>query len=322
MGSATVSTQDAVSHTHRPSMLWWLTQDTITGMKRRRALLGYLFLLPTLLGIFIFTAGPVFVSFGLSFFKWNIFKPPEFIGTDNFERLLRDVQVGTSFGNTLKFVLLAVTLQLCVALFLALAVHRITNRIQRYYFRTAFFLPILLSGTSVSVIMGYMFHKEFGAVNYYLTLFGIQRIPWLTSSDWVIVTVVLASVWRNMGFTFIAFLGGLTNISKEVLEAADVDGAQGWRRLRSITLPLLSPTILFATVTGVITALQVFEEPYIMTRGGPGDASRTAVMVMFEAAFKNIEFGYGAAIAVVLFLVIMAVTITQMWLSRRWVFYQ
>jgi multiple sugar transport system permease protein len=322
MASQTATAPKPGSEPMQTGFRYWLTQDTITGMKRRRALLGYLFLLPTLLGIFVFTAGPVFVSFGLSLFRWNVFKPPDFIGTDNFARLLRDVQVGTSFGNTIKFVLLAVTLQLCVALFLALAVHRITNRIQRYYFRTAFFLPILLSGTSVSVIMGYMFHKEFGAVNYYLTLIGFQRIPWMTSSDWVIITVVLASIWRNLGFTFIAFLGGLTNISKEVLEAADVDGAQGWRRLWSVTLPLLSPTILFTTVTGVIGALQVFEEPYIMTRGGPGDASRTAVMVMFEAAFKNIEFGYGSAIAVVLFLIILAVTITQMWLSKRWVFYQ
>jgi multiple sugar transport system permease protein len=322
MSSATVSTQDAAAKIGRTGFLYWLTQDTIVGLKRRRALLGYLFLLPTMLGIFIFTAGPVFVSFGLSLFRWNIFKPPDFIGLDNFERLARDVQFRTSFGNTLEFVVLAVSIQLALGLFLALSVYRLMSKLQRYYFRTAFFLPILLSGTAVSVVLGYMFHTEFGAVNYYLGLLGLPRIPWMTSSDWVILTVVLASVWRNLGFTFVAFLGGLANISTEVLEAADVDGAQGWRRLYHITIPLLSPTILFATVTGVVGALQVFEEPYIMTRGGPGDASRTAVMVMFEAAFKNIEFGYGAAMAVVLFLVILAVTVTQMWLSRRWVFYQ
>lgn len=300
----------------------WLLQDTMAGLRRRRALLGYIFILPTLLGIFIFTAGPVFVSFGLSLYKWNIFKPPEFTELGNFQRLLRDTRVAISFVNTLKFTVGAVSLQIAVGLFLALIVHRITHTIARYYFRTAFFMPLLMSGASVAIFMGYIFHKEFGALNYYLTLLGFPQIPWLTQVDWVLITIVLTSVWRNMGFTFVLFLGGLSTVSSEVLDAADVDGAQGLRRLWYITIPLLSPSILFAAVTGVIGALQVFEEAYIMTRGGPGDASRTVVMIMYETAFKNIEFGYGSAIALVLFLIILAVTIVQMWMSRRWVFYQ
>ncbi len=303
--------------------LWhWLMQDTMDGLRRRRAILGYVFLLPTLLGIFIFTAGPVFVSFGLSLFRWNIFKPPDYIELANYERLLRDARIAISFGNTLKFTVLAVATQVSIGLILALAVHRITNTAMRYYFRTTFFLPLLMSGAAVAVVMGYIFHKEFGPLNYYLGLLGVQQIPWKTSADWVMVTIVITSAWRNLGFTFILFIGGLSNISQEVLDAADVDGAQGFRRLWSVTIPLLSPQILFATVTGVIGAVQVFEEPFIMTRGGPGNASRTAVMVMYEHAFKDIEYGYGSAIAVVLFLVIMAFTATQMWMSRRWVFYQ
>ena len=302
--------------------LHWLLQDTMDGLRRRRAILGYLFLLPTLLGIFIFTAGPVFVSFGLSLFRWNIFKPPDYIELANYERLISDVRIAISFGNTLKFTVLAVATQVSIGLILALAVHRITNTAMRYYFRTTFFLPLLMSGAAVAVVMGYIFHKEFGPLNYYLGLMGVQQIPWKTSADWVMVTIVITSAWRNLGFTFILFIGGLSNISQEVLDAADVDGAQGFRRLWSVTIPLLSPQILFATVTGVIGAVQVFEEPFIMTRGGPGNASRTAVMVMYEHAFKDIEYGYGSAIAVVLFLVIMAFTATQMWMSRRWVFYQ
>ena len=303
--------------------LWhWLMQDTMDGLRRRRAILGYLFLLPTLLGIFLFTAGPVFVSFGLSLFRWNIFKPPDYIELANYERLISDARIAISFGNTLKFTVLAVATQVSIGLILALAVHRITNTAMRYYFRTTFFLPLLMSGAAVAVVMGYIFHKEFGPLNYYLGLMGVQQIPWKTSADWVMVTIVITSAWRNLGFTFILFIGGLSNISQEVLDAADVDGAQGFRRLWSVTIPLLSPQILFATVTGVIGAVQVFEEPFIMTRGGPGNASRTAVMVMYEHAFKDIEYGYGSAIAVVLFLVIMAFTATQMWMSRRWVFYQ
>ncbi len=295
----------------------WLMQDTMTGLRRRRALLGYTFLLPTLLGIFIFTAGPVFISFGLSLFRWNIFKPPDFVELANYERLIRDVRVGISFANTLKFTVFAVSIQVSIGLFLAMGVHRVTHTAMRYYFRTAFFLPLLMSGAAVAIVMGYIFHKEFGPLSYYLGLMGIQQIPWKTSADWVMITIVIVSAWRNLGFTFVLFLGGLSNISREVLDAADVDGAQGFRRLWSVTIPLLSPQILFAAVTGVIGAVQVFEEPFIMTRGGPGNASRTAVMVLYEAAFKNIEYGYGSAIAVVLFLVILAFTLAQMWMSRR-----
>ncbi|MCY4539076.1 MAG: sugar ABC transporter permease [Chloroflexi bacterium] len=300
----------------------WIFQDTMDGLRRRRALLGYLFLLPTLLGIFIFTAGPIFVSFGLSLYRWNIFKPPDFVALDNFERLLADRRVIVGLGNTLKFTILAVVSQVSLGLILALAVHRINRIWLRYYFRTAYFLPLLMSGASVAVFMGYIFHKEFGPLNYYLTLLGLPQIPWLTNSDLVMISIAIISAWRNLGFTFLIFLGGLANLSQEVLDAADVDGAQGLRRLWSVIIPLLSPQILFATVTGVIGALQVFDEPYIMTRGGPGNASRTLVMVMYEHAFKDIEFGYGSAIAIVVFLMILAMSAVQMWLWRSRVFYQ
>ncbi len=163
---------------------------------------------------------------------------------------------------------------------------------------------------------------EFGAVNYYLGLLGIPQIPWLTQPGWAMVSVIISYLWLATGFTMILFIGGLTNISTEILDAADVDGAQGVTRFWNITLPLVSPTLLFAAVTGVIGGLQVFDLPYIMTRGGPGDSTRTAVMVMYESAFKNMEIGYGSTIAVVLFLIILAVTAGQFGLSKRWVFYQ
>ncbi len=306
----------------RQSLWGKLTENTLTGVTRRKAVMGYLFLIPTLIGLLIFTIGPVLFSFGLSTFRWNVFTPPVFIGTENFQRMFSDTQVLTSFGNTFKFVAMAVILQNAFALFLALSVQRITNKWLRYYFRSAFFVPLLMSGAAVAISLGYMYHREFGVINYYLSFLGVSRIPWLNSKDWVLITIVLTSVWHNVGFTFIAFLGGLANISQEVLDAAAVDGAHGWRRLRYIILPLLSPTLLFTIVTGVIGALQVFDEPYVMTRGGPGDASRTAVMVMYEAAFKNQELGYGSSIIVVLFILIMLVTFIQFRLAKRWVFYQ
>jgi multiple sugar transport system permease protein len=261
-------------------------------------------------------------SCGLSFYKWNVFRPPEFIGMANFTRLFADPRVFISFKNTLILVIMTVTILEVLALAVALAVHRLASRALSTFFRTAYFLPVLLSGAAVAVTLGYLFHKDFGVINYYLGLLGIPKISWLTSSDVVLVAISLTTVWRNLGFTFIIYLGGVSSLPTEVLEAAEVDGARGWQKLIRITLPLLSPTILFATVTDVIRMLQFFDEPFIMTRGGPGDASRTVVMMMYESGFGNLDFGYGSAIALALFAVIMAVTGIQFYLSRRWVFYR
>lgn len=306
----------------QPGLLGGLTEDTLQGMARRKVLLAYLFLLPTVLGILVFTAGPVVVSLGLSLYTWNVIEPPVFVGLENYRRLANDPQVWVSFRNTGEFVMLAVVLQLTLALFLAMAVQQQMPRWLRYYFRTAFFIPVLTSAASISIVLAYMFHREFGVINYYLGKLGVAPIPWLNSSRWALITVVLTYVWQGLGFTFITFIGGLNNISKDVLEAADMDGAHGWKRLWYVTLPLLSPTILFAAVIGVINALQVFAEPYVMTHGGPGDASRTVVLTIYEAAFKNLELGYGSAIAMILFVVILLVTGAQFWLSKRAVFYQ
>jgi len=314
--------QTAVTTNRRAGPVGWLTESTLAGMRRRKALLGYLFVMPTILGILIFTAGPVLVSFGLSFYKWNVFRPPTFIGLDNYIRLVDDTRVLVSFANSAKFVILAISLQIVLALLLALALRQRMATWMRYYFRTAFLLPFLLSGAATGVVLSYLLHQEFGVVNYYLGMLGIPRIPWLTSSDVVLYTVVIAYLWQFVGFSLITMLGGLSNISSEVLDAAEVDGAYGWNWLWHIVLPMLSPTILFSAVIGVIGGLQIFDQPYVMTRGGPGDASRTAVMTLYEAAFKNQEIGYASSIAVVLFVVILAITAFQFAMSKRWVFYQ
>jgi multiple sugar transport system permease protein len=305
----------------RNAIARWLAADTMAGIKRQRKLLGYLFVAPTIIGLFVFVIGPMLGSFGLSFYKWNVFRPPEFVGLANFERLAGDTRVFLSFKNTFILVIMTVVMLEGLALALALSVYRLTNRALSTFFRTAYFLPVLLSGAAVAVTLGYLFHKDFGVINYYLGLLGIEKIPWLTSSDTVLFTISLTTVWRNLGFTFIIFLGGLSTMPGEVLEAAEVDGATGWQKFIRITLPLLSPTILFAAVTDIIKMLQFFDEPFIMTRGGPGDASRTVVMMMYESGFGNLDFGYGSAIALVLFAVIMIVTGIQFYLSRRWVFY-
>ena len=297
-------------------------QDSMAGMRRRKALLGYVFLLPTFLGILVFSAGPVIVSLGLSFFAWDVFNPPEFLGLENYQRFFTDSRILTGFTNTAKMVSMAVILELVLAFALAMGVQRTTRAALRYFFRSAYFLPLLTSAATISIVMAYMFNGQFGVINYYLGRLGVPRIPWLEQAQWALVRVVLVYVWHRLGFTFIVFSGGIGNLPKEVLEAADVDGATGWRRLWYIVLPMLSPTILFAAVTAIISGLQIFDEPFVMLKGGPGDATRTVVMLIYESAFKNIELGYAAAIAAVLFLVIMLVTAIQFRISKALVFYQ
>jgi len=300
----------------------WLMEDSLAGMARRRALLGYVFLLPTLLGILIFTAGPVIVSLGLSLFEWNVFDPPVFMALDNYQRFFSDSRILTGFTNTAKMVSLAVVIEMILAFALALGVQRTVRPALRYFFRSAYFLPLLTSAATISIVMAYMFHSQFGVINYYLGLVGVPRIPWLEQAQWALISVVLVYVWHRLGFTFIVFSGGLGNLPKEILEAADVDGATGWRRLWYIVLPMLSPSILFAAVTAIISGLQIFDEPFVMVKGGPGDATRTVVMLIYESAFKNIELGYAAAIAAMLFVVILLVTVIQFRISKALVFYQ
>jgi multiple sugar transport system permease protein len=309
-------------HPARRGALGWFTEDTVSGMARRKAMLGYLFILPTILGILVFTVGPVIAALALSFFSWDVITPASYVGLTNYHVLTIDPEIPTAFRNTAAFVLLAVTLQVVVGLTLALQVRRRMPIWLRYYFRSAFFIPLLTAGATISIVMAYVFNDDFGIVNYYLGLIGLPRVPWLTNSNWAMITIVLTYVWQQLGFTFILFTGGLNNISREVMEAADVDGAGGWTRLWRITIPMISPTIFFVAVVGIIGALQVFDIPYVMTNGGPGDSTLTVVMVIYRAAFQNLQIGYGSAVAMLLFVVIMAVTGVQFWASRRWVFYQ
>src|SRR4030081_3928701 len=223
----------------------WLMEDRLAGMARRRALLGYVFLLPTLVGILVFTAGPVIVSLGLSFFEWNVFDPPAFTALDNYQRFFSDGRILIGFGNTAKMVGLAVIIELVLAFALALGVQRTVRPALRYFFRSAYFLPLLTSAATISIVMAYMFHSQFAVINYYLGLVGVPRIPWLEQAQWALISVVLVYVWHRLGFTFIVFSGGLGNLPKEILEAADVDGAPGWGGGGGGVAPALRRALLF-----------------------------------------------------------------------------
>ena len=169
--------------------------------------------------------------------------------------------------------------------------------------------------------MSYLFNEDFGTINKILALIGLGPVKWLSTAGGAMVVTIIVYVWQNFGFTFLLFIGGLSSIPADVYEASSIDGASGWNQFSRITLPLVSPTMLVASVMAIISALQIFDQPYVLTRGGPGDSTRTAVMVIYESAFKQLEFGRASAIGIVLTVVIMLVTAIQFRLSRRFVFY-
>lgn len=285
-----------------------------------RALIA-VFLAPTVIGLGLFSFLPIIASVVLAFFRWDIITPPQFVGVDNFVRAATNPTIRVSFLNTIGFVVVAVALQLAVALLLAVLVQSKMPNWLRAFFRSTLFFPLILSAASVSLVMAYLFNQEFGLVNQFLGLLGIGKVGWLTTGLGAKVVVLLVYVWQNFGFTFLLFLGGLAAVPREVYEASSIDGATGWSQFRQITLPLISPTMLVATVMAIINALQIFDQPYVLTRGGPGDDTRTAVMVIYESAFRQLDFGGASAIGIILTLLIMLVTGIQFQLSKRFVFY-
>ncbi|PMC76109.1 carbohydrate ABC transporter permease [Brachybacterium sp. UMB0905] len=289
---------------------------------RSSVVLRWLFLAPTMLGIGLFVVVPILGSLVLAFFRWDIITSPQFVGLQNFAEIATDSTVAVSFANTAVFVVVAVIAQLCVAMLLAVLVQSSMPGWLRVFFRSTFFFPLVLSAASVSILMKYLFNESYGVVNWALSLVNIPAVPWLTSPQWAMVVVICVYVWQNFGFSFLLFIGGLGAIPTEVYEAGDLDGATGPRRFFHLTLPLVSPTLLVASVMAIISALQVFDQPYVLTRGGPGDSTRTVVMVIYESAFRQLEFGRASAIGLILMVLIMLVTAAQFRLARRFVFYQ
>ncbi|MFC3808752.1 carbohydrate ABC transporter permease [Terrabacter sp. MAHUQ-38] len=271
--------------------------------------------------IVIFTLAPIVASVLLSLVSWDAISPPTFVGLGNYERLLQDQAVIRSFWVTIKLAAMIVAAQVVIGLGLALLVQRFRSTFLRGLFRTAFFLPLLVSAASISIVFTYLFNDKFGVVNYYLGLVGMSGVSWLGSEAGATATIVMVAVWQQLGFVFILFVAALSSIPRDVLEAVAMDGAGPIRTFFAVKLPLISPTVFFAAVIGLINALQLFDQPWVMTKGGPGDATTTTVILIYQAAFQNLQFGYGSAISVVLFVLLMILTWLQFVAGRKWVFY-
>lgn len=298
-------------------------------MRRREkikdTLTCYLFIAPALFFFTLFIGGPILVNlFVLSFTRYNILNPPQFIGFQNFSDFFRDPMSGKIFYNTVKYAVILLTAHLIIGLLLALGVFREKNKKLRYFYRTAIYFPSIVSTASVAIAWAYMYDKDYGVINYFLQKIGIinEGIPWLTSTKWSIPAVAIFSIWKFVGNNFLYYLVGLQNIPTSCYEAALIDGATPLQIFRYIILPLLTPTIFFVSTILLIGTMQIFDEPYLITHGGPGDSSRTIALYIYEKAFKYYDMGYASTIASVLFILLLILTILQFVMQKKWVIYE
>jgi multiple sugar transport system permease protein len=289
---------------------------------RKEAAFGYLMIGLAVIFVAVFTLIPILASLGLSFTSWDVITPPQFVGFANYIRLFTSGPVLASFGVTIVLALGICILQICLGMLLAVLANNRKHNGTRVFFRTSFYLPLLASTAAVSIFMGYIFDQHFGLVNYYLQQIGLPAIPWLADPLWAKFTMIMIVVWQQVGFTFVLFISALMSVPVDVQEAAQIDGAGPWRTLFRIKIPLISPTILFATVIAMINAMQLFDQPWIMTKGGPGTSLTTATISMYEAGFQNLQFGFASAIAILLLVIIGIITGLQFLAARKLVFYQ
>lgn len=296
------------------------SRATMPPHRRKEALTFYLFISPWAIGFLAFLLGPMLFSIYLSFTQWDSFTAPVWVGLDNYITLLTDDPIFMKvMGNTAYYSLISVPLGMVVSLFIA----NLLNKKVRFrkIFRTLVYLPHLIPIVAVALIFQMVFAPESGPLNQALAVIGIDGPNWLMDEDWVKPALILMSLWQAGGGT-ILLLAGMNGIPKELYEAAEIDGAGGLRQFWSVTFPQLTPVIFFNLIMGIIGSFQVFAQVFILTGGGPDNASQMAVPMLFDEAFRFYHMGYGSAIAWILFVVIMAFTALAFATSGRWVFYE
>lgn len=288
-------------------------------LARREALSFYILIFPWLIGFLVFLAYPMLRSLYLSFTSYNLLSPPEWVGLRNFQRILNDADFWQSLKITLIYSLGSVPGGTIIALALAMVLAQKLRGVN--FWRTIFFLPSILSSIAVAVLWLFIFRPQDGLLNMALSLFGIKGPDWLLSEQWALPALILMS-WWSVGGQIVIYLAGLKGIPEVLYEAAEIDGATGWAKFRYITIPMLSPTIFFNVVLAIIGALQVFDVGFVMTRGGPNKATLFYMLNLYDRAFQLGQMGYASALAWILFLIIMIITLLVIRSSAAWVYYE
>jgi multiple sugar transport system permease protein len=291
------------------------------AQRRREAVTGYLFLSPWLVGFLVFGLYPMAMSLYYSLCRYDVLRVPQFVGLENYRVLLfEDPYFGLSIRNTLVYLVLRTPLAIAGSLLLALLVNRAVRGIR--LFRTLYFLPSIITGVVLSVIWLWMFNPQFGLVNQVLGWAGLEGPLWLQSPPWAKPALVLMSLWSVGGARMIVFLAALQGIPPQLYEAVEIDGGGPWHRFVYVTLPMLSPVLFLWTVLEVIFSFQVFTEAYVMTKGGPLNATLFYNLYLYFKAFDDFEMGYASAMAWILLVLTLGITLLQFRLGRRWVYYE
>ncbi len=285
----------------------------------RRA--AYFFLTPALIPIFAFFFLPALAAFVLSFTDFDIyslsnFQYARFVGLKNYLQLLKDPLFWKAMGNTFYYVLIGGPLSIAASLGTALLINSRLGRF-RSFFQTVYFLPVVTTLVAVAVVWRFIYHPRFGLLNYALSFFGVDPIDWLGDPVWAMPAIILMSIWKGFGYNMIIFVAGLQNVPTQLYEAARMDGANAWQQFKSITLPMLAPTTIFVSIIAMINNFQLFTEPYVMTQGGPVNSTLSIVLLMYQQGFRWWNLGYSAAIAFVLFGVILLGSLIQSRLQKR-----
>lgn len=285
----------------------------------RYALVVLAFLLPSAVPLALFVLGPMVAAAVVSLTDWNLIRPPVFVGLDNYRQLFTDPETGEVFLHTLFYILGYLPLVYVGGLALALALN---SRLRgRSFWRGIYFLPVVTSWIVVALIWRWLLNPSTGVVNTVLGWVGIDGPGWWTDPSWALPSIILASAWKDLGFVMVILLAGLQAINPDLDDAARVDGAGWWRRLVSVTLPLLSPSTFFVLVISLINGFQVFDQVYAMTGGGPAGSSQVVVQQIYDLTFRYGAAGEAAALSWMLFVVVLAVTVVQIIGQRRWVTY-
>lgn len=288
-------------------------------LARREAKFGYFFISPWLIGFVCFTAGPVIASFYLSFTNYELFTPSQWSGWNNYRRLFEDPLFLQSIFNTVYYVIFAVPLGIAVSLLLALLLNQRLPGITIY--RTIFYLPAVTAGVAASLLWMWLFNADFGLINFFLTKIGLPGIEWLSSPKWAKPAFIVMSLW-SAGVAMVIFLASLQGVPVHLYEAAELDGANWWCKFWQITFPMISPAIFFNLLMSVIASFQIFTQAYVMTDGGPANATLFYVLYLFRNAFILLKMGYASAMAWILFILVLILTLIQFKLASKWVYYE
>lgn len=280
-----------------------------TALFNQRKWLPYLLVSPYLLFVLVFVLFPVLFCLFLTFQKWNIIAPMHFIGVDNYNRLLHDWLFWKAIGNTLKFLLVHIPLQLIVSIVLAQLLNQQLKAIS--FFRASFFLPVIVSGVVVTILWQQLFGYDTGMFNRILTAMHFQKVGWLVNPDMAIYSIAIMATWKNVGLYVILFLVGLQTVPPQYYEAAKLEGANRWQQFFYITLPMINPTIFMVVVLSTIGGFSLFIEPYIMTGGGPLNQTISAVLYIYKQAFQYYNMGYSATLGFFYAIMIMTVVVLQ-----------